>query len=227
MRAQSVRQRRRRAYSRTRARVRASGRAASPYTGFGTAWFDFDNDGWLDILTVNGTIAAIEALRRANDPFPLHQRKQLFRNLGNGRFEDVTDRAGAAFQLSEVGRGAAFGDIDNDGDMDVLVGNAAGPTRLLINNVGSRNHWLGLRLVGAQAPRDMLRRAGRRVRSRARAASRRSGAGRGPTAATRRPTIRACSSASAIRRSRPGSGSSGRAVASRNWPEWPSIDTRR
>ena len=125
------------------------------YTGFGTAWFDFDNDGWLDILTVNGTIAAIEALRRANDPFPLHQRKQLFRNLGNGQFEVVTDRAGAAFQLSEVGRGAAFGDIDNDGDVDVLVGNDAGRTRLLINNVGTRKHWLGLRLVGEHGPRDM------------------------------------------------------------------------
>ncbi|MEP7305616.1 MAG: CRTAC1 family protein [Acidobacteriota bacterium] len=126
-----------------------------PYTGFGTAWLDFDNDGWLDILTVNGTIAAIEALRRANDPFPLHQRKQLFRNLGNGQFEDVSGRAGAAFQLSEVGRGAAFGDVDNDGDMDVLVGNAAGRTRLLINNVGAHHHWLGLRLAGEHVPRDM------------------------------------------------------------------------
>jgi len=125
------------------------------YTGFGTAWFDFDNDGWLDILAVNGTIAAIEALRRANDPFPFHQRKQLFRNLGNGQFEEVTDRAGAAFQLSEVGRGAAFGDIDNDGDVDVLVGNDAGRTRLLMNNVGSLKHWLGLRLRGERVPRDM------------------------------------------------------------------------
>ena len=125
------------------------------YTGFGTAWFDFDNDGWLDILTVNGTIAAIEALRRADDPFPFHQRRQLFRNLANGQFEDVTDRAGTAFEPSEVGRGAAFGDIDNDGDVDVLVGNDAGRTRLLINNVGSRKHWLGLRLVGEKVGRDM------------------------------------------------------------------------
>ena len=125
-----------------------------PYTGFGTAWFDFDNDGWLDIMAVNGTIAAIEALRRAHDPFPLRQRKQLFRNLANGQFEEVAERAGAAFQLSEVGRGAAFGDIDNDGDVDVLVGNDAGPTRLLINNVGDRKHWLGLRLVG-ERKRDM------------------------------------------------------------------------
>jgi hypothetical protein len=126
-----------------------------PSTGFGAAWFDFDNDGWLDVATMNGTIAAIEALRRANDPFPLRQRKQLFRNLANGRFEEVTDSAGAAFRLSDVGRGAAFGDIDNDGDVDVLVGNAAGPTRLLMNNVGSRRHWLGLRLVGESGKREM------------------------------------------------------------------------
>jgi len=59
------------------------------YTGFGTAWFDFDNDGSLDILTVNGTIAAIETLRRTGDPFPFHQRKQLFRNLCYGQFEVV------------------------------------------------------------------------------------------------------------------------------------------
>src|SRR5262245_10748864 len=124
------------------------------YTGFGTAWFDFDNDGWLDIMAVNGTIAAIEALRRAHDPFPLHQRKQLFRNLGNGQFEDVGDRAGAAFRLSEVGRGAAFGDIDNDGDLHVLIGNDAGPTRLLVNNIGNPKHWIGWRLIG-EKKRDM------------------------------------------------------------------------
>jgi hypothetical protein len=125
-------------------------------TGFGTAWLDFDNDGWLDILTVNGSVTTIEALVQANDPFPLHERYQLFRNLGDRRFEEVTDRAGAAFRLSEVGRGAAFGDIDNDGDVDVVVGNNSGRVRLLINNVGNRANWLGLRLVSAAAPRDML-----------------------------------------------------------------------
>jgi hypothetical protein len=131
------------------------GSASVPFTGFGTAWFDFDNDGRLDLLSVNGTVQIIEALRQAKDPLPLHQRKLLFHNVGGGRFEDVSGRAGAAFALSEVGRGAAFGDIDNDGDTDVLIGNNNGPVRLLVNQVADGRHWIGLRLVGASG-RDML-----------------------------------------------------------------------
>jgi enediyne biosynthesis protein E4 len=126
-----------------------------PFTGFGTAWFDFDNDGQLDLLSVNGTVQIIETLRQAKDPLPLHQRKLLFHNLGGGRFEEVGDRAGDVFKLSEVGRGAAFGDIDNDGDVDVLIGNNNGPTRLLINQAANGRHWIGLRLVGVGG-RDMV-----------------------------------------------------------------------
>ena len=124
-------------------------------TGFGTAWFDYDNDSWLDLFTANGSVSIVEAQARAKDPFPLKMSNQLYHNLGNGRFEDVSAQAGAAFTLSEVNRGAAFGDIDNDGDIDVLVGTASGPTRLLINNVGNTQHWVGLRLVTAQK-RDAL-----------------------------------------------------------------------
>jgi hypothetical protein len=129
--------------------------ASLPNTGFGTAWFDYDNDGWLDLLTVNGAVTSLEALVRAHDPLPLGQRKQLFRNLGNGQFEDVSSRAGAVFQRVSVGRGAAFGDVDNDGAIDVLVGNDNGPLELLMNNIGARNNWIGLRAIGATG-RDML-----------------------------------------------------------------------
>ncbi len=133
------------------------------YTGFGTAWLDFDNDGGLDLLVVNGAVQASHqrfagaggASARAGEPLPLHQPNQLFRNLGNGRFDEVTRQAGAVFGLSEVSRGAAFGDVDNDGDVDVLVTNNNGRARLLINEVGNRNRWIGLRLVGGPGRRDM------------------------------------------------------------------------
>jgi hypothetical protein len=143
------------------------------YTGFGTAFFDFDNDGWLDIVTLNGAIEAIKA--RASAMFPYDEPKLLFRNRRDGRFEDVTGQAGAIFTMREVSRGAAFGDIDNDGDMDLIISNINGPARLLINNIGSRSHWLGLKLMGRRTPRDMLgayvevlRKSGPVVRRRAR-----------------------------------------------------------
>lgn len=117
------------------------------HTSFGTGWFDYDNDSWLDLVVVNGAVKKIEALARANDPFPVHEPNQLFRNLGNNRFEEVTDRAGEAFSHSEASRGTALGDVDNDGDTDLLIANNNGPTRLLINNVGSAASWLGLSLI--------------------------------------------------------------------------------
>ena len=139
------------------------GASSLAYTGFGTAWLDFDNDGWLDLLAVNGAVQASHQrfAMRARDvsaragELPLDQPNQLFRNLGNGRFDDVTRRAGPVFELSEVSRGAAFGDVDNDGDVDVLVANNNGRARLLINEVGHRNRWIGLRLVGGPGRRDM------------------------------------------------------------------------
>lgn len=124
------------------------------HTGFGTAWVDIDNDGWLDVLVVNGAIEAIEG--HPDERFPYGEPNLLFHNLGDGRFEDITDRAGPAFSLLEVSRGAAFGDLDNDGDTDVVVSNNSGPVRLLINEVGNRSHWLGLRLIGEAGERDML-----------------------------------------------------------------------
>jgi hypothetical protein len=121
-----------------------------PFTGFGVAFFDYDNDGWLDIVATNGAVHLIEELRARGDPFPLHQRKQMFRNLGNGRFADVTPAAGPAFELSEVGRGLAAGDIDNDGAIDFVVNNNNGPLRIFHNRIGAKAAWLGLRLVSGK-----------------------------------------------------------------------------
>lgn len=138
-----------------RTRESGLGMPGRRFTGFGTSFFDYDNDGWLDLLLVNGAVQLLPDLVRKGDPFPLGQPKQLFHNTSKGTFVEVSEQAGPGFQLLEVSRGAAFGDIDNDGDTDVLVTNNNGPVRLLLNQGGNRNHWLGLRLVGKNS-RDML-----------------------------------------------------------------------
>jgi hypothetical protein len=81
------------------------------------------------------------------DAFPLRQRNQLFHNDRGRRFVDVTASAGAAFTGSAVGRGVASGDLDNDGDSDLVLFNNSGPLRVLLNSIGHRNHWLGVRVL--------------------------------------------------------------------------------
>ena len=125
-----------------------------PYTGFGTEWFDYDNDGRLDLFIANGAVNRIESLR--GKPYPFGQLNQLFRNEGEGKkFREMTGLAGPAFAMSEVSRGAAFGDIDNDGAMDIVVANNNGPVRLLLNQSRSlnRNHWLLVRLEAVHGNR--------------------------------------------------------------------------
>ncbi|MDX1390163.1 MAG: CRTAC1 family protein, partial [Acidobacteriota bacterium] len=126
------------------------------FTGFGTAWLDYDLDGWLDLLVVNGAVQSLDPLVAVGDPFPLHQKDQLFHNLGNGRFRDISAEAGPYFELSDVGRGAAFGDIDNDGDTDVIITNNNGPARLLLNEADRRGASVGLILQTATGPKDAL-----------------------------------------------------------------------
>ena len=120
-------------------------------TGFGVTWFDYDLDGWLDLFAANGAVTRLTALR--GDPYPYHQRNQLFRQEfegQGGRFREVSSEAGPALALSEVSRGVATGDIDNDGDPDLLVTNNNGPVRLLLNQTRRKGHWLQLELRGAQ-----------------------------------------------------------------------------
>jgi len=138
-----------------RTREAGLGMPGRRFTGFGTLFFDYDNDGWLDLFIANGAVQLLPDLVRKKDPFPLGQPNQLFHNTAKGRFVEVTDQAGPELQLIEVSRGAAFGDVDNDGDMDVLVTNNNGPARLFLNQIGNRNHWLGLRVIG-KSGRDML-----------------------------------------------------------------------
>ena len=145
-----------------------------PYTGFGTEWFDYDNDGRLDLFIANGAVNRLESLR--GSAYPFGQPNQLFHNEGEGKkFREMTGVAGPAFAATEVSRGAAFGDIDNDGAVDIVVANNNGPLRLLLNQSRSlnRNHWLVVRLeanhgnrygIGAlvelrQKGRKLLRRA--------------------------------------------------------------------
>jgi hypothetical protein len=139
-----------------RTREAGLGKPGRRLTGFGTAFFDYDNDGWLDLWVVNGAVQLLPELTRKGDPYPLGQPNQLFHNNGKGQFVEVSDNVGEVFQSLEVSRGAAFGDLDNDGDTDVLVTNSNGPPRLFLNQVGNRNHWLGLRLIGKEAGRDAL-----------------------------------------------------------------------
>ncbi len=125
------------------------GGASMTFTGFGTGFLDYDNDGWLDVYVASGAVTNIASLRASGYPF--HQRNQLFRGLGRGQFEEIRPLSGSALALSEVSRGAAFGDVDLDGDVDVLVTNNNGPVRLLLNEVGSSRESLSVRLEGVES----------------------------------------------------------------------------
>ena len=116
------------------------GQDSKSLTGFGSMWFDYDNDSDLDLFVANGNVKLEESRVTVSD-YPFEQRNQLFRNEGS-RF--VETGRGSVLDELNVSRGAAFGDIDNDGDVDIVVSNNNGPARLLINTLDNDNHWLSV-----------------------------------------------------------------------------------
>lgn len=124
------------------------------YLGFGIGFFDFDNDGWKDLFITNGHVYSQIAGRKLHVTY--REPKVLYRNLRNGRFEDVSTKAGAAITAVNLGRGCAFGDFDNDGDVDIVVNNLDGPPSLLRNEGGNRNHWIMIKCVGTRSNRSAI-----------------------------------------------------------------------
>lgn len=122
------------------------------YVGFGTAFFELDNDGDLDMIVANGHI--LDNATHFRDNIRYAQRNLLFRNEGEGTFKEVGLAAGPGFALEKVSRGLAIGDIDNDGDLDLLITNNGQMADLLLNDGGNQNHALVVRTIGTKSNRD-------------------------------------------------------------------------
>ncbi|MGH9702176.1 MAG: CRTAC1 family protein, partial [Candidatus Acidiferrales bacterium] len=122
------------------------------YLGWGCGFFDMDNDGWPDILICNGHVYPEVEQQKAGAGYK--QRKLLYRNLRDGRFEDVSERAGSGISIPSASRGCAFGDFDNDGDVDVVVNTVNGYPQLLRCESNSKNNWIKIRTLGTKSNRS-------------------------------------------------------------------------
>jgi hypothetical protein len=125
-----------------------------PYVGWGTSFFDFDNDGWPDLLLVNGhvypQVDTLDVGARYREP------KLLFLNRGDGTFRNISVLVGPAIQIPQVSRGAAFGDLFNDGRLEIVVENLDGKPMILHEEGGNHNHWIGFELAGTKSNRLAL-----------------------------------------------------------------------
>ena len=119
------------------------------YVGWGNGIVDLDNDGLPDLFWVTGSV--FPEVERKHPEFPHKTPRVLFRNLGGGRFEELLDAAGPAIADAHASRGVAFGDFDNDGDLDILIMNINEPPSLLRNDTSGAGHWLKVKLVGTRS----------------------------------------------------------------------------
>jgi len=129
------------------------GPATRPHLGFGAAFLDYDHDGRLDLAIANGHVVDNIDVFRPGSP-PAAERNLLLRNTGGGRFLEVGRKAGPGFALKRISRMLATGDIDNDGDLDILVINNGARADLLVNDGGSRQPALLVRTIGTASNRD-------------------------------------------------------------------------
>ena len=126
----------------------------SRYISWGTAIADLDNDGWPDIFFVSGNVYPEVEKQLPN--YPDKCPRTVYRNLGNGTFERLREEAGPGIAAKHSSRGCAFGDFDNDGDIDAIVWNMNEPPSLLRNDLKNGNHWLKLKLIGTRSNRTAL-----------------------------------------------------------------------
>jgi len=124
------------------------------YVGWGTGMVDLDNDGLLDLFVVTGTV--YPEVEKKLPTYPFRTPRLVFRNLGDGRFEELIEEAGPGVSDVHSSRGCAFGDFDNDGDIDILVWNMNEPPSLLRNDLAGNGHWLKVQLVGVRSNRSAI-----------------------------------------------------------------------
>ena len=129
------------------------GSSSYSYTGFGTMWLDYDLDGYLDLFSANGEVIKNQKQQIAGDSFPFKQPNQLWKNQGNGSFSETSNQQDSNFLQPKVSRGAARVDIDNDGDLDIIVSNNNGAPHIYLNKQSQPHNWIGIDLYNTKTKR--------------------------------------------------------------------------